>query len=45
MKKYEIRYCDGEVKQGNFESYLAAYLYAMENLNGRTYLFSIVEIS
>lgn len=44
MKKYEIKYCDGEVTRGYFDSYLAAYLYAVENLNGRTYLFSIVEI-
>ena len=44
MTHYRITYYDGEVLEEDFETYLAAYLFAMFNLRGRAYDFAIEAI-
>ena len=44
MKHYRITYTDGEMLEGDFDTYLAAYLFAMGNLRGRSYDITIEEI-
>ena len=44
MKHYRITYTDGEMLEGDFDAYLAAYLFAMENLRGRSYDIIVEEI-
>ena len=41
MTRYRITYGDGEVLEGDFETRLAAYLFAMGNLRGRSYDITI----
>lgn len=45
MTHYRITYRDGEVLEGDFETYLAAYLFAMDNLRGRVYDITIEAVN
>lgn len=41
MTHYRITYWDGEVLEGDFKDYVAAWLFAMDSLRGRVYDIAI----